>query len=211
MTILSQILEYKIVTIIRGARPGDVVDIADALYKGGVKLLEITLNSENAFDVIRTVSARFENKMLIGAGTVLTAEEALKVIDCGAKFIISPSTDFDVIKVTKQKGIVSIPGAYTPTEIVNAYKAGADIIKVFPASTPKYIKEVLAPLSHIPLMPTGGISLENIAEFQKSGAIAFGIGTSLVDTKKEITGEYLDEITKKAELFNKAINHYQLQ
>lgn len=211
MNIIDQIFEHRIVSIIRGARPDDVIDIADALYKGGVKLLEITLNSDNAFEVIKTVSARFENKMLIGAGTVLTSEDASRVIDSGAKFIISPSTDFEVIKATKQKGAISIPGAYTPTEIVNAYKAGADIIKVFPASAPKYIKEILAPLSHIPLMPTGGINLENIAEFQKAGAVAFGIGTSLVDTKKQITEEYLNEITKKAELFNKAINHYQLQ
>lgn len=211
MTVLQQILDNKIVAIIRGARPSDVMDIAGALYEGGVRLLEITLNSENAFELIETVSARFGNKMLIGAGTVLTSEEALKVIDRGAQFIISPSTDVETIKATKQKGIVSIPGAYTPTEIVAAYRAGADIIKVFPAASPKYIKELRGPLSHIPLMPTGGINLDNIGEFQKAGAIAFGIGTSLVDTKKEITEEYLSEITSKASLLNKAINHFQLQ
>lgn len=207
----QQILEHQIVSIIRGAKPSEVADIAEALYKGGVRLLEITLNSDNAFEVIKKISARFENKMLIGAGTVLSVEDVLQVIDCGAKFIISPSVDFDVIKTTKEKGAVSLPGAYTPTEIVNAYKAGADFIKVFPASTPKYIKELRGPLSHIPLMPTGGITLENIAEFQNAGAVAFGIGTSLVDTKKQITDAYLNEITKKAELFTKAINHFQLQ
>jgi 2-dehydro-3-deoxyphosphogluconate aldolase/(4S)-4-hydroxy-2-oxoglutarate aldolase len=202
MTTLSQILEHKIVSIIRGANPDDVLKIADALHNGGVKLLEVTLNSTNAVEVIRQLSATMKEKMLIGAGTVLDAEATTLAINAGAQFIISPSFNAEVIKRTKESGAVSIPGAYTPTEIVNAYNSGGDIIKVFPASSNiNYIKEIRAPLPHIPLMPTGGITLENIREFKKAGAVAFGIGTALVNTKEEITDEYLKRLTERAHKF----------
>jgi 2-dehydro-3-deoxyphosphogluconate aldolase/(4S)-4-hydroxy-2-oxoglutarate aldolase len=119
---------------------------------------------------------------------------------------ISPSFNIDVIKTTKQLGAISIPGAFTPTEIVNAYNSGGDIIKVFPASSNvNYIKEVRAPLSHIPLMPTGGVTLENIREFQKAGAVAFGIGTALVNTKEKVTDAYLNNLTETAAKFVQAI------
>ena len=202
MTTLSQILENKIVAIVRGADPNDVLKIAEALHAGGVVLMEVTLNSVNAIQVIKQLSQDMQGKMLIGAGTVLDAASTRSAIEAGAQFIISPCLDIEVIKTTKELGAVSIPGAYTPTEIVNAYKNGADIIKVFPASSNvNYIKEIRAPLPHIPLMPTGGISLENIAEFQKAGAVAFGIGTSLVNTKEAVNEEYLLRLTEKAREF----------
>ena len=137
--------------------------------------------------------------MLIGAGTVLNENAAKSAISAGAKFIISPNLNVEVIKVTKQLGVVSIPGAFTPTEIVNAFNSGGDIIKVFPASgNINYIKEILAPLPNIPLMPTGGITLENIREFQNAGAVAFGIGTALVNSKEKVTEEYLKQLTERA-------------
>lgn len=206
MTTLSQILGHKIVAIIRGAHPDDVLKIANALYEGGVKVLEVTMNLANALEVIKQLSETMKDKMLIGAGTVLDAETVTSAINAGAKFIISPSLDIEVIKITKQLGAVSIPGAYTPTEIVNAYNSGADIIKVFPASSNvNYIKEIRAPLPHIPLMPTGGITLDNIKEFQKAGAVAFGIGTALVNTKEKVTGEYLKQLTERANKFVQAV------
>lgn len=199
MTTLSQILDTKIVAIIRGANPKDVLRIANALHQGGVKALEITINSPKALSVIEEVADQLGQQVLVGAGTVLDAETARAAITAGAKFIISPTVDIETIKLTKRYGIVSIPGAFTPTEILRAYQSGGDIIKVFPASAgAEYIKDIRGPLAHIPLMPTGGVNLENIKEYQKAGAVAFGIGSALVNTKNEINDEYLQQLTEKA-------------
>jgi 2-dehydro-3-deoxyphosphogluconate aldolase / (4S)-4-hydroxy-2-oxoglutarate aldolase len=207
MTTLRQILTYKIVAIIRGANAEDVLEIAEALQQGGVRCLEVTLNSPNALQVIENVAKRMEDRIAVGAGTVLSAAEAGDAIAAGAKFIISPVMNVDIIHKTKELGAVSIPGAFSPTEIFNAYSSGADIIKVFPGvSGPGFIKEVLAPLPHIPLMPTGGISLQNIHEFRNAGAVAFGIGKSLVDTKQKISEKYLQEIIASAKKFMQAAN-----
>jgi 2-dehydro-3-deoxyphosphogluconate aldolase/(4S)-4-hydroxy-2-oxoglutarate aldolase len=206
MTTLAKILEGKIVAIIRGAKPDDVVKIAGALQEGGVRALEITMNSSKALSVIEEVAARMGEQVLVGAGTVLDAQTAVAAIDAGAKFIISPTLDIETIKATRRYGAVSIPGAYTPTEVLTAYSNGGDIIKVFPASSPNYIKDIKAPLSQIPLMPTGGVNLDNIAEFQKAGGVAFGIASALVDTKRAVTDEYLEELTEKAMRFVQAVN-----
>jgi 2-dehydro-3-deoxyphosphogluconate aldolase/(4S)-4-hydroxy-2-oxoglutarate aldolase len=206
MNVLTRILTKKIVAIIRGAEPGDVLKIAAALKQGGVDILEITLNSPNALAVIGQLVKKFSDEMVIGAGTVLDSETAKAVIELGAKFIVSPNVDVETIRVTKLNDAVSIPGAFTATEIVSAYSSGGDIIKIFPASSAEYIKVLRGPLSHIPMMPTGGITLENISEFKKAGAAAFGIGTSLVDTKKKITTEYLEQVTANAHKFAAAIS-----
>jgi 2-dehydro-3-deoxyphosphogluconate aldolase/(4S)-4-hydroxy-2-oxoglutarate aldolase len=206
MNVLSRILKNKIIAIIRGAEPGDVLQIAEALKQGGVDILEVTLNSANALSLIGELAKQFSDEMLIGAGTVLDSKTANAVIDLGAKFIVSPNVDVQTIQATKKNGVVSIPGAFTATEIVNAYSIGGDIIKIFPASTAEYMKVLRGPLSHIPMMPTGGITLENISEFKKAGAAAFGIGTSLVDTKKKITKEYLKQVTENANRFGQVIS-----
>ncbi len=202
---LNQILENKIVAIIRGAQPDDVIKIAEALYEGGVKALEVTLNSPDALMVIETLSKKMEKELLIGAGTVLNALSAQSALSAGARFIISPNLDRETIQVTKESGAVSIPGAFTATEIVSAYQYGGDIIKVFPASDASYIKAIRGPLPHIPLMPTGGVNLENIQAFQKAGAVAFGIGSALVNTREEVTTEYLQQLTAKAKRFVQAV------
>ena len=206
MNVLSRILKHKIVAIIRGADPADVLQIALALKQGGVDILEVTLNSSNALPVIGQLVKKFDDEMLIGAGTVLDSKTAKAVIELGAKFIVSPNVDVDTIHATKANGAVSIPGAFTATEIVNAYSNGGDIIKIFPASSAEYIKVLRGPLSHVPMMPTGGVTLENISEFKKAGAAAFGIGTSLIDTKKKITEEYLKQVTENANKFVEAIS-----
>jgi 2-dehydro-3-deoxyphosphogluconate aldolase/(4S)-4-hydroxy-2-oxoglutarate aldolase len=205
MTTLDQILKNKIVAIIRGADPADVLRIADALQQGGVNILEVTLNSPNALQVITELTTKMKN-MLIGAGTVLNAADAQASIEAGAKFIISPNTNAETIAITKKMGTVSIPGAYTATEVVNAWSNGGDIIKIFPATNPDYIKVLRGPLSHIAMMPTGGITAENISEFKKAGAVAFGIGTSLVDAKHKITEEYLNRVKENARKFVQAIS-----
>ncbi len=208
MSTLTEILKYKIVAIIRGANPDDVLKIARALHLGGVKILEVTMNSDDPLEVIRQLSKTMKDKMLIGAGTVLDAEMTKRAIDAGAKFIISPCVNKDVIKTTKKLGAVSIPGAFTPTEIVNAFNRGGDIIKVFPASANvNYIKEIRAPLPHIPLMPTGGITLDNIRDFHKAGAVSFGIGTALVNTKEKVTEEYLEQLTERAHKFTMVVTN----
>ena len=207
MSILSQILENKLIAIIRGAQPADVVKIAEALFSGGIRVLEITMNSEAPLRVIKTISDALGDKMIIGAGTVLDAESAKQAVAAGARFILSPIANSDIIKTAKDIGAVSIPGAFTPTEIYNAYKNGGDIIKVFPAISPSYIKDISGPLPQIKLLPTGGINLENILEYKKAGAAGFGIGSALADTKKEITRDYLLQLTDKAKKFVAAISH----
>ncbi len=202
MKVLSQILENKIVAIIRGAEPADVIPIAEALYEGGIRCMEITLNSINALQVIERIANKMDGRILVGAGTVLNATAASDAISAGAKFIISPITNMETIYRTKELGAASIPGAFTPTEIFNAYTAGGDIIKVFPGTSgPGFIKEILAPLPFIPLMPTGGISMENLHEFKKAGAVAFGVGKALVDTTQKMNEASLQKIIANAQGF----------
>jgi 2-dehydro-3-deoxyphosphogluconate aldolase/(4S)-4-hydroxy-2-oxoglutarate aldolase len=206
MSVLSQILKDKIVAIIRGANPADVLKIAEALQQGDVNILEVTLNSPGAFNVIKELTHQMQN-MLIGAGTVLNAGDAKASIEAGAKFIISPNLNVETIETTKRLGIVSIPGAYTATEVVNAFNNGGDIIKIFPATNAEYIKTLRGPLSHIPMMPTGGITPENISQFEKAGAVAFGVGTSLVNVNHKITNEYLRQIAENARKFVQAVSN----
>jgi len=205
MSTLDHILKNKIVAIIRGADPADVLRIAEALQLGGVNIVEVTLNSPNALEVIKELNGKMSN-LLVGAGTVLSAADAKASVEAGAKFIISPNINIDTITTTKKFGIVSITGAYTATEVVNAFAHGGDIIKIFPATNAEYIKVLRGPLSHIPMMPTGGITPENISEFKRVGAVAFGIGTSLVDVKHKITDEYLNGVTENANKFVQAIS-----
>ena len=206
MSTLSTILSNKIIAIIRGAEPSDVLKIAEALCEGGVRCIEITLNSADALKLIESLAKKMDGMITVGAGTVLNASEVHDAVAAGAKFIISPMLNFDVIHKTKDLGAVSIPGAYTPTEIFSAFSNGGDLIKVFPSSAgPSFIKEVLAPIPYIPLMPTGGINLTNIREFKKSGAVAFGIGKSLVDTSQKVTKEHLQQMTINAKNFIEAI------
>jgi len=156
------------------------------------------MNSAEPLEVIKQLTDKMGDKMIIGAGTVLDVDMAKAAVNAGAKFVLSPIVDIDVIKTAKALGVVSIPGAYTATEIYNAYKAGADVVKVFPATSPSYIKDMAGPLPQIPLLPTGGISSANIAEYKKAGAFGFGIGSALVDTKKTVTANYLAELTENA-------------
>jgi 2-dehydro-3-deoxyphosphogluconate aldolase/(4S)-4-hydroxy-2-oxoglutarate aldolase len=205
--VFSSILRNKIVAILRGVNPNDVLPIIKALHSGGIELVEITLNSENAFELIRESSACMKNKMLIGAGTVLDVKSAKLAVHNGAQFVISPGLNRRVMEfMKKQTGIVNIPGAFTPTEIITAYQAGAHLVKVFPALSPQYIKDLRGPLSHIPLMPTGGIDLGNIHQFQQAGAVAFGIGTALVSGGGPATKKSLNQITQKAKEFVQAVS-----
>jgi 2-dehydro-3-deoxyphosphogluconate aldolase/(4S)-4-hydroxy-2-oxoglutarate aldolase len=207
MNPLAHILENKVVAIVRGAHPADLLKIARAVQAGGVRMMEVTLNSPGALASIEEISREMEGKLLVGAGTVLDPESARAALLAGAKFIISPTLNKKTIRMTKRYGAVSIPGAYTATEILKAYEYGGDIIKVFPAgaSGASYFKDIAGPLPHIPLMPTGGVSLDNIKSFAEAGAKAFGLGSALVDTKPAMTDEYLAKLTEKARAFVAAV------
>jgi 2-dehydro-3-deoxyphosphogluconate aldolase/(4S)-4-hydroxy-2-oxoglutarate aldolase len=206
MNVLSHILHHKLVAIIRGIQPDDVLPIAHALYTGGVRTLEITLNSPGALAAIEAVAHQLQGQIVVGAGTVLDSASAKAAISSGAEFIISPSLDIDTIQQTKSLGKVSIPGAFTATEIYQAYKNGGDIIKVFPASIgADYIRDLRGPFPQIPLMPTGGIHLENIRDFQQAGAAAFGVGGALVNAKDPVTEVSLQELTARASQFVQAV------
>ncbi len=202
---LSFLLHHKIVAIVRGVPEKDIAAVASALFAGGILVIEITLNSPDALRSIAKLSDAYHGKMLIGAGTVLTANEASEAISAGAEFIVSPSTDADVIKTTLDKGKLSIPGAYSPTEILFAHRSGAHIIKVFPSPDAGYIKSILAPLNHLKLMPTGGVNSDNIKDYLTAGAAAFGIGSSLVNNDEEITPLYLNQLMERAARFLAAI------
>ncbi|HTI91306.1 MAG TPA: bifunctional 4-hydroxy-2-oxoglutarate aldolase/2-dehydro-3-deoxy-phosphogluconate aldolase [Puia sp.] len=199
MTTLEQIFEHKIVAILRGCNPANIVEISQALYEGGIRLLEITLNSPGALDAIQQVASQFGDRMVIGAGTVLTVDEANAAVTAGARFILSPSLDVELVRFTRDLGAVSVPGAFTATEILTAYRAGANIVKVFPASVgPAYFRDIRGPLPQIPLMPTGGVSMDNIRDFQKAGAVAFGVGSALVPASQGVTVEELEALRKRA-------------
>ncbi|TCS79393.1 bifunctional 4-hydroxy-2-oxoglutarate aldolase/2-dehydro-3-deoxy-phosphogluconate aldolase [Tepidibacillus fermentans] len=207
MKLLQEIMENGVVAIIRGAKPENILQIAKALKDGGIKTLEITVETPKVLTLIEKVSDEFGDDLIVGAGTVLDPETARVAIMSGAKFIFSPTVNVETIQMAKRYGVISIPGALTPTEIITAYEHGADIIKVFPANVfgPKYLKDIHGPLPHIPLMPTGGLDLTNVADYIKAGGVAVGIGSSLVNTKKMIDETYLKELESNASKFVLAV------
>jgi 2-dehydro-3-deoxyphosphogluconate aldolase / (4S)-4-hydroxy-2-oxoglutarate aldolase len=206
MTTFEQIKTHRVVAILRGCDPDHILPIIEALYAGGIRLLEITLNSRDALGAITAAAKQYGDQLVVGAGTALTPDEAAAAIDAGARFILSPSLDTLTIKKTKQLGACSIPGAFTATEILTAWRSGADMVKVFPASIgPAYFRDLQGPLPHIPLMPTGGVNLENIRMFAKAGAAAFGIGTALVSRTEQLTANYLQQLTSSAAAYMAAI------
>ncbi|WP_141604500.1 bifunctional 4-hydroxy-2-oxoglutarate aldolase/2-dehydro-3-deoxy-phosphogluconate aldolase [Terrilactibacillus laevilacticus] len=205
---IDRLKNKKIVAIIRGATPENIIPIASALREGGISLIEITMETPRALQALEMLSSHHDPTIIAGAGTVLDVETAKASILSGAQFIFSPTVHAETIQLTKSYGVMSIPGAYTPTEILTAYENGADAIKVFPASTlgAGFFKQVAGPLPQIPLMATGGIDEGNLADYLAAGAIAVGIGSSLVNTKQEITESYLTELTKKAKRYMNTAN-----
>ncbi|MCD8510783.1 MAG: bifunctional 4-hydroxy-2-oxoglutarate aldolase/2-dehydro-3-deoxy-phosphogluconate aldolase [Bacillus sp. (in: Bacteria)] len=200
---INHLIESGIVSIIRGARPEDILSITEALLKGGVMAVEVTADSPGITGSIEAIRKEFGSEMAVGVGTVLDPETARITIMSGAEFVISPSLNVETIRMTKRYGVVSIPGVFTTTEMMTAHEAGADIMKVFPARAlgPSFIKDVLGPLGHLRIMPTGGIDLDNMEDYFKVGAVAVGIGGSLVNGKKEMTNEELTKITVRAKAF----------
>jgi 2-dehydro-3-deoxyphosphogluconate aldolase/(4S)-4-hydroxy-2-oxoglutarate aldolase len=197
--VLKNILSLKVIAVIRMSDTEKLPRVVDAIRKGGVRAIEITMTTPGALEVIAGMSKSKPADSLIGAGTVLDPETAVRAIQAGAEFIVSPITNFEMIKVCRKYDIFVAPGAFTPTEIVAAWEAGADVVKVFPATSvgPKYFKDLRGPLPQIRLMPTGGVSIENAREFIENGACCVAIGTALLD-KKAIEGGEWDILTQKA-------------
>ena len=198
---LIRLKESGLIAVIRRPKKSQINYIAEALVEGGTGALEITLDTPGALEIIRELKGKFQNRVLVGAGTVLDAVSAKSAIDAGSDFIFCPSFDVETIQMTNRYGKISIPGVMTPTEIVQAYSAGADLLKIFPGAAlgESYIKDLQGPLSHIPMMPTGGVNLDNVETFIKNGAVAVGAGGSLVDGKAiaEERYEVLTEISKE--------------
>ncbi|WP_305752578.1 bifunctional 4-hydroxy-2-oxoglutarate aldolase/2-dehydro-3-deoxy-phosphogluconate aldolase [Mammaliicoccus sciuri] len=203
MDTLQTIKETKLIAILRNAKPNDILPIVETLYKAGIRAIEVTMNSPKALESIELISNEMKDKVVVGAGTVLDAESARLAILSGATFILSPTVDKDTIRMSKKYGAVSIPGALTPTEILEAYEYGGDIIKVFPTTSlgPEYIKDLQGPLPHIPLLPTGGVSIDNVTDFIEAGAVGVGLGSALVNTKVETNKAYFEELEQKAQAF----------
>jgi 2-dehydro-3-deoxyphosphogluconate aldolase/(4S)-4-hydroxy-2-oxoglutarate aldolase len=190
--ICRQIEEVGIVPVVRAPSEELAMRAADALLAGGVSVFEITMTVPNAQAVIRALVKRFASEALVGAGTVLSADDARSCIDAGAQFIVSPGLDHDTIEAAHASNVPVMPGALTPTEVISAYKAGSDMVKIFPCSAvggAKYLKALKGPLPQVKMLPTGGVSLATVAEFIAAGAAALGIGTELVDTKALAAGQ----------------------
>lgn len=195
---LSAIRESGLIAVMRGMEVKTCIQTAQALWKGGIRVLEITVDAPRAAEMIAQVSEALRGRALVGAGTVLDAEAAVAAIQAGAAFLFSPSLNREVIRAANRYGRVAIPGVMTPTEMVQAATAGAPAVKLFPASVvgPGFIKQVKGPLPHIPIIPTGGVDERNAAEYIRAGAMAVGIGGSLLgDSVQRGTFE---EITARA-------------
>lgn len=206
--VIQTILDEKIIAIVRGVEVEKAVKAAEALYAGGIKLVEITFNQKDPIswcktaEAIRQIREKMGGKMLVGAGTVTSPELVEMAANAGAAYIISPDTDVEVIRKTRELGLVSLPGAYTATEAKQAHVAGADFVKLFPCieGAPAYLKALCAPFNHIRFLAVGGVNADNAAEFLKAGAVGVGVGGCLVNKKWVDAGEY-ERITEEAKRF----------
>lgn len=209
---MEWVIQRKIIAIVRGQEPEHILRLAQALEAGGIDLVEVTFNQQrpetwrDTAEAIKTIAVRLEGKVLAGAGTVLTEEQLRMAADSGARYIITPNTDGELIGRVKEMGLLSFPGAMTSSEILEAYRAGADAVKVFPAGNlgPAYINAVRGPLSQIPLMAVGGVDLGNAAAFLAAGCVGLGVGGSLVRKDWIAKGEW-DRITETAREYRKAV------
>ena len=206
MDIKKHLLDGGVIAVIRHANKENIVPVVKALQAGGIIGIEITVENDGGFEAISACRDAFDD-IALGAGTVLTVESAKHAIESGATFIFSPILSEEVVKYSKEQGVLSIPGCYSPTEIFHAIQWGADMVKIFPAVNlgPSYIKNIRAPLPFIPMVVTGGIDFHNLGDFIKASADAVGIGSQLVDMKRISDEGYLDIITENARQFTEAV------
>jgi 2-dehydro-3-deoxyphosphogluconate aldolase/(4S)-4-hydroxy-2-oxoglutarate aldolase len=201
--IMQHMHELGLVPVLRASSAQEAITIADAILAGGVNILEVTMTVPGAIRVIEQLANHHGDKLLLGAGTVLDAETARSCLLAGAQFIVSPALDLRTIELCRRYSVPIMPGALTPTEIVAAWQAGADVVKVFPCSAlggAKYLKALQGPLPQIQLIPTGGVSLSTAEEFLAAGAFALGVGGDLVDAKAAREGR-TNVITENAQKY----------
>ncbi len=210
--IIAQVESEKIVAIVRGVEPAQCLAVADALYAGGIRLMEVTFDQKHpesfpdTANAIRTICETYEGRLLAGAGTVTTPELVELAAQAGAQYIISPDTNVDVIRRTRELGLVSMPGALTPSEIMTAHRAGADFVKLFPVANfgADYVKAVRAPVSHVKLLAVGGVNEHNIRDFLNAGMVGAGVGGNLANKTWIEQGEF-NKITEAAKAILAAI------
>ena len=210
--IVISLIEASAIAVVRLSDPTKLIKVSEAIYEGGVSAIEITMTVPNAIKMIEEASKVIGSYMMIGVGSVLDRETAQKAIDAGAKYVVSPIFKKEIIEISHKNNIPAMPGAFTPTEIQTAFEAGADIIKVFPADVVgmTFFKGVLAPMPHLKLMPTGGVSLTNAGDWLKSGACAVGVGTALLD-KKAIAEEDYKSLTSNGKQLMENINKAKVE
>ena len=211
--VLQAVEKEKIIAIVRGVESEKCLEVAQALYDGGIRLMEITYNQkapeswETTANTIGAIAKEFKERMFVGAGTVTTPELVELTARNGGLFIISPDTNEAVIRKTRELGLVSMPGAFTPSEVLTAHYAGADVVKLFPAGAmgTGYLKAICAPISHVKIMAVGGINEKNAAEFMAAGAVGVGVGGNLANKNWIDSGEFY-KITETAKALVEAVN-----
>src|SRR5215213_9961 len=205
--VLRRIKEVGVVPVVRASSAEEAMLVIDAIKAGGVSVLEITMTVPGAIKVIEQVTDRYGTEVVVGAGTVLDAETARACILAGAAFVVGPSLNMETIELCRRYSVAVMPGALTPTEVVMAWQAGADVVKVFPCGAlggAKYLKSLKAPLPQVEMIPTGGVSLKTAAEFIEAGALALGVGADLVDTKAIRAGQP-EKVTEAARAYVAAV------
>ena len=212
MTPLEYVQQRKVVAIVRGLSPEHIVRLGHAFEEGGIGLMEVTYNQRapetwvDTANAIEAVEKEFGDRLLVGAGTVITLEQVRMTYEAGGHYLVTPTTQPEIIRAGKALGLGLYPGAFTATEILEAYNAGADAVKVFPVGNlgPGYIKALKAPLSHIPLMAVGGVNDKNAGDFMKAGCVGVGVGGNLVNKEWIENGEW-DRITDLARAYMEAV------
>ena len=204
--LMATIVEAGVVAVIRASSKDQLLEIAQALLAGGVPAVEVTMTTPKAIAGIEMLADKLGDKAVVGVGTVLDAATARDAIAAGAQFVLSPTLDEGVVETTKRYGKISVPGAFSPTEILRAWSCGADVVKVFPATVlgPGYIKDLLAPMPQLKLTPTGGVDAKNTGEWIKAGAVFVGAGSSLVSKDAMAKGDWA-AITANAKAFVEAV------
>jgi 2-dehydro-3-deoxyphosphogluconate aldolase/(4S)-4-hydroxy-2-oxoglutarate aldolase len=205
--IFNRMIEEGVIPVVRVSSAQEAMDVSDAIKEGGVSLIEITMSVQGAIDVIKELTRKYRDEIIMGAGTILDPETGRAALLAGAQFIVSPTLNLDLIHLAHRYSAVVIPGAMTPTEILSAWNAGADMVKVFPAAQlggPEYLKALKGPLPQILLVPTGGVNLQNAGAFIKAGAAALGVGGELVD-KKAVKEKKFNVITENTRAFLKVV------
>lgn len=206
---VNRIAEGGIIPVVRAANFDEAAQAVDAIYAGGISIMEVTMTVPNAVAVIRRVVQEYGDRILTGAGTVLTAQQAEECIDAGAQFLVSPGLSLEVLSVAKARHVLAIPGVLTPTEVMSALQAGSMLVKVFPCGSvggPKYLKALQGPFPQLSMIPTGGVNAANAADYISAGAFALGIGGDLVDTVAIRSGN-AGKITAAAKELVLAVRH----